>query len=97
MKTVTKTETTYVPEVVDISNATSIIIYERSTGLNEITIPIPITSFPISGDWSAPDSPTEKYRFEIGQYYFRTIAYGPVQGYTPGNNITGVRLNGLPG
>lgn len=95
MKTVTKTETTYVPEVVDISKATSITIYERSTGLNELTIPI--TSFPISVDWSPPDSPTEKYRFEIGQYYFRTIAYGPVQGYTPGNNITGVRLNGLSG
>jgi flagellin len=95
MKTVTKTETTYVPEVVNISNATSITIYERSAGLNELTIPI--TSFPISVDWSPPDSPTEKYRFEIGQYYFRTIAYGPDQGYTPGNNITGVRLNGLTG
>ncbi|MGV3138167.1 flagellin [Brevibacillus agri] len=95
MKTVTKTETTYVPEIVDISKATSITIYERSTGLNELTIPI--TSFPVSMEWSPPDSPTEKYLFEIGQYYFKTTAYGAESGYTPGNNITGVRLNGLTG
>lgn len=95
MKTVTKTETTYVPEVVDLSKATSITIYERSTGLNELTIPI--TSLPMSVEWSPPDSPTEKYLFEIYRYGFKTTAYGPAQGNTPGNNITGVRLNGLSG
>lgn len=95
MKTVTKTETTYVPEVVDLSKATSITIYERSAGLNELTIPL--TSLPMSVEWSPPDSPTEKYLFEIYRYGFKTTAYGPAQGYTPGNNITGVRLNGLSG
>ncbi|MGG1660914.1 flagellin [Brevibacillus sp. NRS-1366] len=95
MKSVTKTETTYVPEVVDLAKATSITIYEKSTSLNELTIPI--TSFPITLEWSPPDSPTEKYWFDIYQYAFQTTAYGPESGYTPGNNITGVRLNGLSG
>ena len=84
------------PSVVDLSKATSITIFERTNGIaHEKTFN---TSDLVSGQkWTVPGA-TEEYEFsvDLANNTFTTTAIKNATSAS-GNNVTGVRINGLNG
>lgn len=110
-ETVTVPEYTYeaTSSIIDLSQATSITIFEHTSGINEATFTIDELK---SGKiWYTPDclqagwgGAIEKYCFSVDltNNTFTTTAYGrdnsdPNNREFPLNNITGVRVNGISG